>query len=191
MTLNGLKRACGIWAENMDASRKALVPREYQRKVLEIFDKGERFAVVCGASRTGKSWILSGIANDMIEQAYDEADMAYEMDRDAIRKARAVVQYMTFFEFELMLREAQTKGELFGLFSQLLAPKVLIVDEYGRGKWSDFTATFFQNLLIKRYGEKKRTMIGSNLTQSELVDMLDIALLERLGADNIGVMKNY
>lgn len=191
MTLNGLKRSCGIWAENMEASRKALVPRDYQRKVLEIFDRGGRFAVVCGASRTGKSWILSGIANDMIEQAYNEDNLAYEMDSDAVRKARAMVQYMTFFEFELMLREAQTKGELFGLFSYLLAPKVLMVDEYGRGKWSDFTATFFQNLLIKRYGEKKRTMIGSNLTQSELVDMLDIALLERLGADNIGVMKNY
>lgn len=189
MTLNGLKRACGIWAENMDASRKALVPRDYQRKVLEILDKGERFAVVCGASRTGKSWMLSGIANDMLEQAFNDGNLAYELDGDAVRKVRALVQYMTFFEFELMLREAQTKGELFGLFSTLLAPKVLIVDEYGRGKWSDFTATFFQNLLIKRYGEKKRTLIGSNLTQSELMDMLDIAVVERVGVGNVVLMK--
>lgn len=189
MNRKALRKVCGIWAENMEASLKTLEPRDYQVEAVNRINMGRLFFAVCGASRTGKSWILSGLANDLIDEIYEKETLEWHMDNDAINKVNRVVKYMTFFEFELMLRESQTKGEMFTLFNQLMLPNVLIIDEYGRGKWSDFTATFFQNLLIKRYGEKKRTLIGSNLKQVEFLEMMDLAIIERLGADNIVTLK--
>ena len=190
MNRRTLRKVCGIWKENMDASLANMKPRGYQKNAINVLNEKGLFFAVCGASRMGKSWILSGLANDLIDEACEKMALEMEMDGDAVKKIRGVVRYMTFFEFELMLREAQTKGDMFALFNDLLSPNVLIVDEYGRGKWSDFTATFFQNLLIKRYGEKKRTLIGSNLKQVEFLEMMDLAIIERLGMHNVVTLKN-
>lgn len=189
MTIKGAKKYCGIWNENLEASLVTMEKRDYQQKAVELVEYGDRFLAVCGASRVGKSWILSAYANDLIELHFNSENFEAWMDDDIKKRLRTVVQYMTFFEFELKLRTAQTQGTMYELYEQMLLPRVLIIDEYGRGKWSDFTATFFQNVLIKRYGEKKKTIIGSNLLQRELLEMMDIAIVERLGVGNIITIK--
>lgn len=190
MNLKRIKRACGMWEENIEASVGTLEQREGQKEVIEALKARKKFVLIYGASRMGKSWLLSAFGNDRIAEVYEEQGLEYEMDNEAIKKAKKAVIYMTFFDFELMLRTAQTKGEMFELYTELIAPKLLIIDEIGRGKWSEFTATFFQNLLIRRYGENKETWLASNLNIKEFADMFDFAVIERLRTGSVMAVKN-
>lgn len=170
-----LQTIAGIWKEHRDVFLEEIEPRDGQanglQAVKEMMEGRRRLLVLVGESRSGKSFLLSGFANSVMRRDYREG-------RDES------VKYMTFFDFELALRTAQTLGRMDVLYKELSGYPHLVVDELGRGKWSDFTATFFTNLLIRRRGEFKDTMIATNLSGSELKEMLDIALIERLREEN-------
>lgn len=165
------QRMAGIWKENKDAFLSEMTPRVGQedafKAIGQLIDGSRRIVILIGESRSGKSWMGSGYISDRLKDEYD---------KDAEKSAK----YMTFFDLELSLRSAQTLGTMDRLFSELVGYPELFIDELGRGKWSEFTSTFFTNLLIRRYGEKRPTMVATNLNGSEIREMLDIALLERL-----------
>lgn len=174
-----LQKEAGIWEENKDAFLSEIKPRQGQEKayssLMEMLEGNRRLLLISGESRAGKSWLLSGYINERLREVY------------AGINTRGV-KYMTFFDMELRLRSAQTLGTMDKLFNELVGYQHLAIDELGRGKWSDFTATFFTNLLIRRYGEKRETLIATNLKADELWDMIDIALMERMKAEKAIVL---
>ena len=170
------QREWGIWKENRDAFLEYTIPRVGQESaydaLTELANKDEGTVVLVGESRAGKSWLVSAYMNTKMKEWYNT-----NVNREA--------RYMTFFEFELALRSAMVKGTMDVLFATLCSYSVLVVDEIGRGKWSDFTATFFENLLINRYGNRKATALATNLNVKELFEMFDLAIIERLKTGKI------
>lgn len=184
MNFKTAQKAVGIWEENYTADFDTMQERPGQKlaleTVMELLHGDYRTVGLLGASRTGKSWICSAAVNHEILQPYKDGGMGlFPINGEMIGILRSHALYMTFFEFELKLRTAQHNGTLEALYSELVAPRLVVFDEIGRGKWSDFTATYFENTLIRRYGAKKQTLMASNLTSSEFRDMFDNALLER------------
>lgn len=174
-----LQKNAGIWDENKDAFLSEIEPRQGQWKaykaLVDVMENRKRLLLLLGESRAGKSWLLSGYINERLKDVYNG------------NNTRSV-KYMTFFDMELRLRSAQTLGTMDKLFNELVGYQHLAIDELGRGKWSDFTATFFTNLLIRRYGEKRDTLVATNLKADELKEMIDIALMERMKAENAIVL---
>lgn len=175
-SFRALQREAGIWAVNKDAFLDTIQPREGQKDayyaLADMVEHKRKIVVLIGESRSGKSWLGSGYISLMLKS---EQEFAGE---------KPIAKYMTFFDLELMLRSAQTQGTMDRLFNELVRIPELFIDELGRGKWSEFTATFFTNLIIRRHGENRYTGIGTNLSGSDLKEMLDIALLERLKEEN-------
>ena len=171
---------CGIWKENRDAFLSDITARKGQEDaysaMADLMEHKSRIIILTGESRSGKSFLISGYINDCIRARWGTEG------QDNMPK------YMTFFELELSLRAAQTKGTMDVLFRELVDIPELAVDELGRGKWSEFTSTFFTNLLIRRYGEKRETAMATNLNGQELVEMMDLALIERL-KENRAIVK--
>lgn len=170
-----LQREAGVWKENQDAFLEDITPRAGQEDAIEaiarLTEHEARIVILTGESRSGKTYLLSGYMNDILRDIW------------GTDKQIKTPKFMTFFELELALRAAQTKGTMDVLFRDLVDLPQLVIDEVGRGKWSDFTSTFFTNLLIRRFGEKRETLMATNLMGGELVEMLDIALIERLKED--------
>lgn len=193
MNFRTVQKVCGIWEENLEAGfhDEKREKQERARGLVEQFFKREfRSLGLFGTTRTGKSWLLSGALNKRLKSVYDEFGLSmYSMDSDTEKKVLRLCRYMTFFEFELGLRTAQHDGTMGAYFDSLLSPEFLVVDEIGRGKWSDFTATFFENLIIKRYGEKKFTAFASNLYLDEFKQMFDNAILERLKSGKVEILE--
>lgn len=174
-----LQKNAGIWDENKDAFLSETEPRHGQENayqaLVDVMENRKRLLLLLGESRAGKSWLLSGYINERLKDVYNG------------NNTRGV-KYMTFFDMELRLRSAQTLGTMDKLFNELVGYQHLAIDELGRGKWSDFTATFFTNLLIRRYGEKRDTLVATNLKADELKEMMDIALMERMKSENAIVL---
>lgn len=175
-SFRALQREAGIWAVNKDAFLDTIQPWEGQEDaydaLADMVEHKRKIVVMLGESRSGKSWLGSGYINLMLK---NEQVLAGE---------KPLARYMTFFDLELMLRSSQTQGTMDRLFNELVRIPQLFIDEMGRGKWSEFTATFFTNLIIRRHGENRYTVIGTNLSGADLKEMLDIALLERLKEEN-------
>lgn len=173
-TFRETQRNAGIWKENRDAFFDEINPREGQLSayyaITDVINGKKKLLVLLGASQVGKSYLVSGYVNMILKKDFND-------------NRESSARYMTFFDFELSLRSAQTLGRMDLLYNELVRYPHLIIDELGRGKWSEFTSTFFTNLLIRRRGEGRDTLIATNLTGSELKEMLDIALLERIKKD--------
>ena len=171
---------CGIWRENLDAFLADITPREGQEDaysaMADLMEHKSRIVILTGESRSGKSFLLSGYINDCIRERWGTEGQDNQP------------KYMTFFDMELALRAAQTKGTMDILFRDLVKVPQIAFDEVGRGKWSEFTSTFFTNLLIRRYGEKRETVMATNLNGQELVGMMDLALIRRL-KENRAIVK--
>ena len=168
------QQIAGIWAVNREAFFDELTPREGQERAFEavgkLLDKKLKMVFLVGESRSGKSWFCSAYVNHLLKDQYN-------------RGVTTTVKYMTFFDFELALRSAQTLGTMDKLFDRMVGYPQLVIDELGRGKWSEFTSTFFMNVLIRRHGENKETLVGTNLSGAEVKEMLDLAVLERIKED--------
>ena len=175
-----LQKQCGIWRENWDAFLGDITPREGQEDaysaMADLMEHKSRIVILTGESRSGKSFLLSGYINECIRARWGS------------ERQDNMPKYMTFFDMELALRAAQTKGTIDILFRDLVKVPELAFDEVGRGKWSEFTSTFFTNLLIRRYGEMRETAMATNLNGQELVEMMDLALIERL-KENRAIVK--
>lgn len=170
----GFQSDAGVWKDHNDVFLDGINPRDGQLDafyaVADLLNGKRKLVLLLGASRTGKSFLLSGYANTLLKKDFNDNRICS-------------VRYMTFFDMELSLRTAQTLGRMDVLYNDLIQIPHLIIDELGRGKWSEFTSTFFTNLLIRRWGEGRDTLVATNLNGEELVDMLDVALLERLKED--------
>lgn len=168
------QRQAGIWKRDEDAFLSKTTPRAGQesgfKAMQELAERKLSLVILVGETDAGKSFLLSGYINDKLEKTHYNGQ-------------ESTARYMTFFDLELALRSAQTTGTMDVLSNRLVSYRDLVIDEFGRGKWSEFTSTFFENLLIRRHGEKKQTGIGTNLSGAELKEMLDFAVLRRIRQD--------
>lgn len=168
------QRQAGIWKRDEDSFLSKTTPRAGQesgfKAMQELAERELSLVILVGETDAGKSFLLSGYINDKLEKTHYNGQ-------------ESTARYMTFFDLELALRSAQTTGTMDVLFNRLVSYRDLVIDEFGRGKWSEFTSTFFENLLIRRHGEKKQTGIGTNLSGTELKEMLDFAVLRRIRQD--------
>lgn len=169
-----MQRNAGIRRKHSDVFFDEINPRDGQLNafyaITDIINSKRKILILVGESQIGKSYLLSGYADTMLKKDFNES-------------REATVRYMTFFDLELALRTAQTLGRMDVLYDELIRIPHLVIDEMGRGKWSEFTSTFFTNLLIRRTEEWRDTLMATNLSGSELKEMLDLALIERLKND--------
>ena len=89
--------------------------------------------------------------------------------------------YVTQSEMNMMFRSAMHgDGTEYGLFQRFVDYSVLVIDEVGRSKNSDYQMETIEAIISKRYAWKRPTVIISNDSAEELRNLVDRHILDRL-----------
>lgn len=146
-----------------------------------------RVVLVHGAEGRGKSYLCSGAVNDVIRAFYNFETKKNEPQYEKIcDKSR----FLTHYELDLLdkscmnPRADRTQIEQYRKMSSI---PFLVIDEVGRGSWSDYSARNLENIVSKRYSELLPTVLITNKTIPEIVEMFDKATRDRLFNERTGI----
>jgi DNA replication protein DnaC len=109
--------------------------------------EGERKGLILtGPVGVGKTYMITAIA-----KALTEKDVS--------------VRFVDFFQLISQIKSAyaESKSER-DILGPLLAVEVLIIDELGKGRNTDFEATILDQLVMSRYNENKILVASTNLS---------------------------
>lgn len=147
-----------------DKQRKALsVCREYAENFKDNFEAG-RCLMLLGTPGTGKTHLAASIADHVMRNTKARA---------LYRTVGAILQHVkgSYGDSDYSEREA---------FESFTMPQLLIIDEVGATKPSEFElATLFQ-IINTRYEEQIPTILVSNLMPKELAPVLGDRCVDRL-----------
>jgi DNA replication protein DnaC len=144
----------------------------------------------CGSGKTGLACSLR------IEWAKTKLKIGYEWDEQQHRDGRPYVEnqlsgsteFVSVAEFFLQLKDAmdyhQPAGEI---LSQLDKSNLLILDDVGSEKISEWSRQMFYTLVDRRYRNLSQTIITSNLTLDRLAVLIDDRIASRI-ADSCAVI---
>ena len=191
-----IQRGAGILEENMDAFTSLITPRnEKQRLLLNALERiektlkskdreekkeGVRALLVCGSEGRGKSWIISGLINKYLYNKYA-----------ATENTDGMAMYLTHYELDLRDKScmnpkaSKTQVEQYNDFCDV---PLLVIDEIGRGSWSDYTAQNIENIISRRYSNLRPTILITNKTKAEIAKMFDRSILDRIANGKTGLV---
>lgn len=155
--------------ENYEAAtprqQKALsVCRDYAEKFQEHYDAG-RCLMLLGKPGTGKTHLGAAIANDLIR--HTSAMAVY-------RTVGGVLQYIKgSYDRDSEYTEAEA-------FKGLISPHLLVLDEVGATKPTEFELATLFAIINGRYEEKLPTVVISNLPPKELPGAIGDRCVDRL-----------
>lgn len=147
-----------------DKQRKALaVCRSYAENFSEHYEAG-RCLMLLGTPGTGKTHLATAIADHVMRNTKAQA---------VYRTVGAILQYIKGSYGDSDYSEQQA-------FAALTKPELLIIDEVGATKATEYElATLFQ-IINGRYEEKRPTILVSNLMPTELSPALGDRCVDRL-----------
>ena len=168
-----LRQFSGMPLEQQECLLSEFIPRAGTEKHLNAclaytdkFDeycKQGRGILFTGSTGSGKTHLASGIANELIER---EIPVKFEVVPELLQKIQAT--YSSFAESED------------SVISPLKKCRLLILDELGGEKPSEWTMTILHNIINYRYINYKPTIITTNLTTSELGNVLGARTVDRI-----------
>lgn len=102
--------------------------------------------ILTGSAGVGKTYMLAAIAKALIEK-------------------NVSVRFVDFFQLVSQIKGgyAENKSEQ-DILASMLSVDVLIIDELGKGRNSEFEATVLDQLVMNRYNENKILIASTNLT---------------------------
>lgn len=102
--------------------------------------------ILTGSAGVGKTYMLAAIAKSLIEK-------------------NVSVRFVDFFQLvsEIKGAYADNKSEQ-AILAPLLSVDVLVIDELGKGRNSEFEATVLDQLVMNRYNENKILIASTNLS---------------------------
>lgn len=143
--------------------------------------KHTRLLLVHGAEGRGKSYLCSGAINEILRRRYnDECNKDDPQFEDAL-KGRAL--YLTHFELDLMDKSCMNPKAVrtqIEQYNRITSIPFLVIDEIGRGSWSDYSSQNIENIISKRYAQMLPTVLITNKTIPEIVQMFDKSTRDRI-----------
>ena len=134
-----------------------------------IVDGSLQTLVVCGTEGTGKTEMVCSALNNVLRQiAGDER--------------KGSIFYVTQSEMNMMFRSAmhskfETEYEMFQRFTDY---SILVIDEVGRSKNSEYQLEIIEALISKMIAWNKTLILISNDSAKEFIDLFDKHILDRL-----------
>ncbi len=125
----------------------------YCKEFCENFDKEKKNLYFYGHSGTGKTFMASCIANDLIMKGYT---IVYQ-------SAYKLFQFMEDYKFNRIDRSANAS-----LYDNIYNSDLLIIDDLGTEFGTTYTCSVFFDILNTRILNEKSTLISSNLTLNNL-----------------------
>lgn len=146
--------------------------REYMPAAFDValryadeFDRNDGMGLIfTGDNGTGKTHLAAAIASHIINNFY------------------VTVSFVVFTEVLSAIRKAIAKGtnEAEEIEEQMCNSSLLIIDDLGKEKESQFTKELLYRVINTRYKEKLPLIITTNLTLQELAARLDYAVFSRI-----------
>lgn len=152
--------------------------------LLDIKDPEERknqirVVLVHGAEGRGKSYLCSGFINEVLRKYYNA---------DAELNGRCL--YLTHFEIDLKDKSCmnpKADRTQYEQYNRVTVIPYLVIDEIGRGSWSDYTSQNIENIISKRYAQMLPTVLITNKTLPEIAKMFDKSTRDRLFNNKTGI----
>ncbi|SDK39659.1 phage DNA replication protein (predicted replicative helicase loader) [Pseudomonas delhiensis] len=153
------------YAANTPRQQKALnACRDYADRFPEHYDAG-RCLMLLGRPGTGKTHLGAAIANDIIHRSSALA---------VYRTVGGVLQYIKgSYDRDAEYTEVEA-------FKSLISPHLLILDEVGATKPTEFELATLFAIINGRYEEKLPTVVISNLPPKELPEAIGDRCVDRL-----------
>lgn len=151
-------------AEDEKQAKVLRVCKDYADNFNKHYNEG-RSLLLLGNVGTGKTHLASAIAEQVVRQSGCTA---------LYRTVYGILQYVKgSFDRESEYNEAQA-------FSAFIDPHLLIIDEVGATKTSEFEQQTLFNIINGRYEQQLPTIVISNLMPEELVLSLGERCVDRL-----------
>lgn len=127
-----------------------------------------RNLILYGTTGTGKTHIACGIAIEVMKQGY---------------KAKFTETYDILLSVKETFRKDSTTSES-QIVRDLLVPDLLIIDEVGMQYGTDSERIIMSNLINKRYGSVRPTILLSNLNLEEISEYMGNRVIDRMIEDD-------
>lgn len=119
-----------------------------------------------------------------------KTQLAIELMRESTRRQGSAL-YATAAEFFMAIkatyRKDSTENEM-EVIARFTKPSILVLDEFGRRSETDWESNLLFELLDKRYGKMKNTILLSNQTKEEFLSSVGASLASRM-QETGGVME--
>lgn len=119
-----------------------------------------------------------------------KTQLAIELMRETTRKQGSAL-YATAAEFFMAIKSTYRKDSAeneMDIIARFSKPSILVLDEFGRRSESDWESNLLFELLDKRYGKMKNTILLSNQTKEEFISSVGASLASRM-QETGGVME--
>jgi len=138
-------------------------------KLIRLARKEYKTLLISGNKGTGKTFLALAFLNSAIYRTQEPSEFT--------------AKYVTHYELDLRYKAAMndSKKTQADIYNQYAEYSYLVIDELGRGSITDYSMTFIENLISRRYSWSRPTVIITNKTTKELKELLDAQMLDRLG----------
>ncbi|MDH4581402.1 AAA family ATPase [Pseudomonas sp. BN415] len=143
---------------------------QYAEGFREHYDDG-RCLLLVGNVGTGKTHLASAIADHIIRQL------------NALAVYRTLYSLMQYVKGSFDSQSGYTEAQA---YENLIEPHLLIIDEIGATKQTEFEQATLFNVINGRYEQKRPTLVISNLMPDELEKALGDRVMDRL-RENAGL----
>lgn len=181
--LRSLQKKANIPPDARDRFLEEVEPRDEMQKrlidLLRILLEGKtRTVLVCGTTDRGKTYICCTALNTFLVKVYN-----CEVEEGPM--------YITQSEMNMMFRSAMHDKSMteMDLFNRFVSVPVLVIDELGRSKNSEYNMENIEAIIAKRFAWKKPTILISNGTSTEIKELFDTHILRRLNEGELIEMK--
>lgn len=178
-----------LWLDKMDHRLKDVgVPKRFIPAKLDIKLDMSKSYYFCGPPGTGKTHIATG----MLRAIMEAIEPVWNDRRDEYWPPEFRGVFITAPELLLEIRDTfKSSGEASekSIVKKYSEIDVLVLDDLGVEKTSEWSMQMLYMILNGRYVEMKQTIITSNLTLEQLAQKLDDRLASRLA--ELCTVKNF
>ncbi|MFC2094946.1 ATP-binding protein [Candidatus Bipolaricaulota bacterium] len=132
--------------------------------------------ILIGPVGIGKTHLLLSIARAMSSEKACEFN--HESDRFEVKGEQFDVEFWPVLDLAAALRRDVVDGDG-KLVERVMNCDMLILDDLGREKHSDFLLQELQRIIDYRYRDERPIAVGTNLTRTELVQRYDESTVSR------------
>ena len=157
---------CGTPERYKNVTLDSINPHQDQLEALEKVRgfsqlKGDKNLIICGLYGTGKTMIACGLIHTLGTGKYVRAaDMARHI-RDGFK----------------------TQEPEASIIKSYTSPKVLVIDELGLQADTDHEFRILSEIIDRRYGDMKPTVLISNLTPDKIANQLGTGAWDRISSN--------
>lgn len=147
--------------------------KERDKAIKALDNKGHVF--ITGTTGTGKTHFGIGLLLDRFAE-----NLYYREEMDRIDFKYTKPRFLSAVELFLELKESFKGDGEKSILDKYTRPYVLLIDDIGAEKVTDWSRQVFYTLIDRRYVNMKPTIITSNLSMAEFAEKFDDRVASRI-----------